>query len=115
MKELSKEDILAAMDCQVQELDVPEWGGKVYFRPMSGAERDSFDAAVMAAKESGKMPGRAEIAYRVLCDKDGNRIFTAADVAALGAKSGAALDRIVAKSMRASFLGDSGVDIAAGN
>lgn len=115
-KILGREDILKALDCPIDSILVPEWGGIVHFRAMSGEERDRFDAEVLAARETGRsLPARAELASRVLCDESGARLFTQDDVAALGRKSGVALDRVVARAMKAGLMGDAGVEVATGN
>jgi len=115
MKILTPAEILSALDCKVETLEIPEWGGAVHFRPMSGAERDVFDQRVMKDREGGHMPGRALIASMVLCDADGNRIFAESDADALGKKNASALSRIVNRAMQTGLLGDSGVEAASGN
>jgi hypothetical protein len=38
---LSKKDILDVQDIQKVEVPVPEWGGVVYVKAMTGVERES--------------------------------------------------------------------------
>ena len=40
---LSKEAILAAQDVVTELVEVPEWGGSVRVRGLTGAERDAFE------------------------------------------------------------------------
>jgi hypothetical protein len=96
---LSRDDILKAEDCRTQEVDVPEWGGTVLVRGMTGRERDQFETSMLERGRGGRMvPNtantRAKVVARCVVDEDGTRLFTDADVAALGEKSGAAIDRV---------------------
>jgi len=108
---LSKEDILKAEDLGTEEVDVPEWGGSVLVRGMTGAERDAFEVAGRDQRTGQRRPDalsnvRAKLVARCVVDDDGTRLFTDADVAALGEKSGAAIDRVFAVAARLSGLGE---------
>jgi hypothetical protein len=111
---LSRDDILKAEDLTTEEVDVPEWGGTVLVRGMSGRERDEFEAS-MAERRGGRMVQnfantRAKLVSYCVVDDDGQRMFTAADIAALGEKSGAALDRVFEAAARLSGLSDTDVE-----
>ncbi len=95
MTTLSRDAILNINDTALVQVDVPEWGGAVYVRPMSGRDRDAYDLEMVQA--GGKIENmRARIAVRVVCDADGNLMFKPEDADALGKKSAKALDRIYA-------------------
>ena len=47
MPVLSRDEILAADDIQIELLEVPEWGGSIFVKGMTGAERDRFEAGVI--------------------------------------------------------------------
>jgi len=116
---LSRDDILKAEDLTTEEVDVPEWGGSVLVRGMSGRERDDFEASI-AVRHGGQMVQnlvnvRAKIVARCIIADDGARMFTDADVAALGEKSAAALDRVFAVASRLSGLGEGDVEELTGN
>lgn len=95
---LTKEQILAADDLPTKEVPVPEWGGSVFVRTMTGIERDAMEAeAIVMRGESVEMNRentRGRLLARAICDAGGNRLFTDADAPALGKKSGAALSRL---------------------
>jgi hypothetical protein len=99
---LSRDDILKAEDSATEEVDVPEWGGTVLVRGMTGRERDEFELSFRQRGRRGEVQSgmanlsnvRAKLVARCCVDDDGNRLFTDADVAALGEKSGDALDRL---------------------
>lgn len=88
---LGREAILAAQDLDLGFVEVPEWGGGVYIRTMTGAERDSLEARITA----GEKLTRARMAVMVCCDAAGELLFTRADEADLDGKSASAMDRIL--------------------
>jgi hypothetical protein len=120
MNILTKEAILAAEDLPRELVNVPEWGGEVYVRTMSGTDRDSFETSLIARSdaESGADTGsvagagstrmdnvRARLVALALCDTDGVRLFDDADIVALGRKSARALDRVFAVAQRLNGIG----------
>mgnify|MGYP001405693506 CR=1 FL=1 len=113
MKLLGREDILAADDTRTVDVEVPEWGGVVRLRVMTGAARQAFLRA--ASKRAGDDDGLVE-ALIVACavDEHGQRIFSPDDVPALREKSGAALQRVFAAAAELNGLTDDAVDRLAG-
>jgi hypothetical protein len=108
---LSKEDILKAEDRATEEVEVPEWGGSVLVLGMTGRERDAYEVSLRDLRTGQRRPDalnnvRAKIVARCVVDDDGNRLFTDADVAALGEKSAAAIDRVFDVAARLSGLSD---------
>jgi len=106
---LSRDDILKAADNDPEEVEVPEWGGTVLVRGMTGRERDAFEVSMMTPGRGGKRvldPAnvRAKLVARCVVDDDGGRVFTDADVAELGGKSAAAIDRVYAVAARLSGM-----------
>src|SRR5262249_54462608 len=51
---LSKDDILKAADNEPEEVDVPEWGGTVLVRGMTGRERDAFEVSMLTPGRGGR-------------------------------------------------------------
>ena len=106
---LDAASILSAPDLKPTPVEVPEWGGVVYVRAMTGAERGPHEAESMTDK-AGHVAGiRQRMAVRCLCDKDGKRLFRDDQAEDLGKKSSAALDRILAAITKANALGEEGV------
>lgn len=95
--ELTKEQMLGAQDLTVKEVRVPEWNGTVFVRMMDGDQRDKFEADQIANPHTNV---RARLVALTVCDKDGNLLFTEADVPAISKKAGAALDRIFAAAAK---------------
>ena len=115
MARLSKEAILAADDTRTEEVEVPEWGGSVLVRGMTGRERDEFESSMLiqAAGQTARdlRNTRAKLVAKCAVDGDGRRLFADDDVAALGEKSAAALVRVFEVAARLSGLDEE--DVAA--
>jgi len=100
--DLTAQAILEADDSSLEPLEVPEWNGTVYVRAMTSAEKDAYDRLMVRIGERGQTAVNAQrldnvralLAVRVLCDKDGGRLFKDTDAAALGKKSSKALQRV---------------------
>jgi hypothetical protein len=108
---LSKEDILKAEDLTTEEVDVPEWGGSVLVRGMTGRERDALEVSMRDERTGQRRPDalaniRSKIVARCVVDDEGVRLFADADIAALGEKSAAATDRLFDVASRLSGMSD---------
>ncbi len=95
---LSKEQIISSIDLKLEKVAVPEWGGDVFISEMSGTDRDAYEMSLLVRQGDKFVQdlsnARAKLVARCLVDEDGKRLFTEADIAALGKKSGAVLDRL---------------------
>ena len=117
---LTKEAILAASDIQTKSVEVPEWGGEVYVKGMTGAERDAFEAEIVhpGAGKSAKWDmanTRAKFCALVIVDDKGIPLFSLDDVKALGNKSAAALQRVFDAGRDLSGMSDKDIEELAGN
>lgn len=89
---LSKKAILAAKDTKLKgPVAVPEWGGDVYFRTISGLERDQFEDSYSEQKMKAF---RARFLVLTLSDDNGERLFADNEVEALGQKSSVVINRL---------------------
>ena len=118
---LSKDQIDAADDRQWEDVPVPEWGGDVRVLGMSGTDRNAYQSSLIVIGTNGK-PQRvnlndqlAKIVARCLVGEDFQRLYTDKEVAALGRKNGAVLDRLADVAKRLSGLNDKATEDAAGN
>ena len=97
---LNKDQILKADDLKTSIVDVPEWGGKVKIKQMTGSERDAFEQATY--RKNGKdyevnmKDMRARLCASCIIDDKGVRIFDDADIVELSKKSAIVLDRLFA-------------------
>lgn len=123
---LTRDLILAADDLPRERVDVPEWGDFVFVRGMNGAERDSWETELAKAGKDDEVDSvaagadasssfRASVLVRCFCDDKGDRLFADADAAALGKKSGKALDRAFDIARRLSGIGLGAEDDAVKN
>jgi len=110
---LSKTAILCANDLQTEDVEVPEWGGVVRVRSFTGRERDAFEASMVRGEGKDRKVDltnmRARLVGLTVIDEGGQRLFTDDEVDLLGAKSGAALDRVFAIAQKLNGL--SGADV----
>jgi hypothetical protein len=114
LKLLNRDAILAADDQQTVDIDVPEWGGQVRIRSLSGSERDHYLASLYTMKPNGQggmevasvnvQGSAARLVSLVTIDDTGGRLFSEADVLALDAKNGVALDRVFKAASKLSRL-----------
>lgn len=103
---LNRDEILQADDFEYRLVDVPEWAAgdpnaRVRVRSLAGEERDQLEARMVKFKGQEAEVNtdafrnfRAGLVAMSIIDGDGNRLFTDADVEALGRKSSKALQRV---------------------
>lgn len=111
---LTRDDILNASDLKTEKIEVPEWGGHVYIRGLTGAERDAFESGMVSMRGRHRDVNleniRARLVALVTVDEDGKRIFADKDIALLGSKSATALDRVFSAARRLSGLTEEDVN-----
>lgn len=109
---LTKEQIFAANDLKTEKVNIPEWGGDVFVKTLTGAERDKFEKTIFNIDTNKRTfeNMRAKLVVAVTVDKDGNQIFTEEDIPALGKKSSHALDLIFDVGQRLSGITKEDVD-----
>lgn len=89
---LSKAAILAAKDVRLSDaIPVPEWGGDVYIKTLSGLERDAFEESYQEQKMKAF---RVRFLVLTLCDDSGERLFSDGDYDSLGKKSSVVINRL---------------------
>lgn len=116
---LKRGDILAADDLKTQDVEVPEWGGSVRIRTLTAAQRDDFDASLSSGIGTNRTVDlhnlRARLVSLCVVDEEGAPQFTKDDVAALGAKSAAALSRVFEAAQALNGMTPQAVEAAAKN
>jgi hypothetical protein len=122
MARLTREAILGAEDLAREEVQVPEWGGSLFVRSMTGTDRDAWEQSLVPSEGKGGKVGKADVRnirarLVALCavDEAGQRLFTDADVQALGAKNAVALDRCARVAQRLNGLTPEALEDAKGN
>jgi len=110
---LTRGAIQQAQDLQQEIVPVPEWGGDVIVRGLTGAERDAFEGDIIS--QNGKNMSlntanmRAKLVARSVIDEMGKRLFSDDDIQMLGTKSAVALQRIFDVAQRLSGMSEKDV------
>ncbi|WP_425401262.1 hypothetical protein [Algiphilus sp.] len=117
MGALTRDQILSAEDLQTETVEVPEWGGSVKVRSMTGAQRDQYDVAMFrATSDDESAPSlRAMLVSFCAVDEEGNPLFTKEDVKALAGKSSSAIGRVYDAARRVSGMDRHAVESAEKN
>jgi len=113
--DLTRDAILAAEDRPIRREAVPEWGGYVHLRTMTGAERDQYEIACTQAGRISVRNAIARLLAMTLCDAAGTPLFVLKDIAALNAKSSKALGRIFEIASSMNGLSQRDIETLAGN
>jgi hypothetical protein len=100
---LGRNQILDAKDLQTEDVPVPEWGGEVRIRMLTGEERDAFEASMVELKKDGSAKAnrenvRARLLVLCIVNENGEQMFNRADIKLLGRKSAKALERVINKA-----------------
>ena len=111
MSLLTREQILSASDSQIETVSVPEWGGEVGVKTLTGAEKDAWESERQTNDGRFNLENvRASLVAIAACDADGNRLFSLQDVVELGKKSVRALDRVFQAAKKLNAVGDEELD-----
>jgi hypothetical protein len=106
---LTREQILEANDIQKEKVNVPEWGGDIYVKGLSGIANEEFQESIIEIKEDGKRKVtykymRAKLLALTICDETGKLLFSEADIKALDDKSSYVLSILYEIAQRLSGL-----------
>ncbi len=112
---LSKDALTAAAGkLPVERVDLPEIGGHVFVRGMSGVERDAWERSLVVGKGRRRDYNldnvRARLAARTICDENGVRSFGDDDAEMLGKIRVDCLNRIFEVAQRLSGVSDDDVE-----
>ena len=114
MDYLSKTQILQADDIVYEDVAVPEWGGVVRVKTLTGLERDGLEQSMLEGKGKSQNVNmanfRAKLCSRTMVDDGGKRVFSDLDIADLGKKSGQALQRVFNVASKLSGFSDSDIE-----
>lgn len=110
MTTLSRDQILEVSDLKTEAVDVPEWGGSVQVRTMTGADRDAFEDSMITVNPDGtRKPNlvnmRAKLVALTVVDDAGSLMFGVPDIDRLALKSAAAIERVFNAAQKINGLG----------
>ena len=111
---LTKEQIVAVNAITTEIVSVPEWGGDVLVKVMSGPERDAFESSIFEQKGKDIQRNlgnlRAKLVSKCLVDEKGNRLFSDKEIEIIGKKSAKVLDRIYEVCVKLNGIGPKDVE-----
>jgi len=111
---LTATQILDQPTLVIEELEVPEWNGKIRVKMLSAKERDDFEASTVEFKNGQQKPNIANLRARLLqlavVDENGRRVFTKNDVKVIGDLPAAGVQRVFNKIQEMSAISDSDLD-----
>jgi hypothetical protein len=117
MKLLNKDTFFAAEDLKHEDVEVPQLGGAVRIRVMTGSARDAFNEYIQSFGDE-KRPAsaiNAALLVQTCIDESGAPMFAMDEIDMLRDKSAAALDVLALAAMRINGLGVTAADDAAKN
>ena len=95
-KILNKNEIKAAPRAKPVPVEVPEWGGTVYVRPLMAWELDELELE-LAGGDTGQRDAsnfRARLLAKCLCDEFGARLFADDEAGEIGEMDAAPISRL---------------------
>lgn len=95
MPVLSRDAIKKASDWKIEKVEVPEWGGEVCIKTLSGTERDLFEDGYAEQKMKNF---RSRFLVLTLCDEAGERLYEDNEAEELGSKSSVVINRLFEKA-----------------
>jgi len=100
----ARDRILNSQDLERAELDIPEWGGQVFYRELTGIERDELTDLYIEAQVTDPATGtvkqllpkhyKAKICIMGVIDEDGSNVFTKEHLERVAAKSARCIDTV---------------------
>lgn len=114
---LTAQQILAASDMDLERMECPEWGGHIFLRPWTGAERDRLEIeSARIREENGGIEGLMALTVVMSArGEDGSLLFSIDQVDALQAKSAKPMGRIFDRQMALSGMSKQEAETLAGN
>lgn len=116
---LDRETILGKQKLRAELVAVPEWGGSVYVRELTSAERDTWEGNLVTLRGGSADidfdNARASLAAATIVNSEGKRLFSEADVIELGKLSGAAMNRVYEVATKLSGIREADIEELAGN
>lgn len=101
---LSRDSVLTASDATFSTVDVPEWGGQVRIRQLTGKQQEitnKINDAKCAEPISFGGYAAAIVCYGCI-DESGKRLFLDTDAKAIGERDASAVNRVALAIMKLS-------------
>ncbi len=108
MSVLSRDAVLQKTDLKTEKVEVPEWGGDVYVREFTQAERTEFGVESYLEEDKKKTDSLKTVKIKTVImstvDDKGSNLFTIKDFDILNKKSAIVIDRIWKKAWKLSGM-----------
>ena len=114
MTVLSRDAIIDVDDLPRELVPVPEWGGDVFVRSLTAAERDAYNNSLFRVqpRKGGRDPeisyhpenATARLVVLTVVGEDGKRLFKDGDLDKVARKNAKALERLAAVARRLSGI-----------
>ncbi len=112
---LNRDSILSANDLKTIDVELPEWGGSLRIRTMTGIDRQEYFKSLQDGNGKGEQKSfMAALLVACAVDEEGKHIFTAADIPTLSNKSSIPLNRAFEAAADLNGLTQKSVDDLAG-
>lgn len=105
---LNKQTILSMNKPRMRLVNVPQWGGDVYLRSMTGEQRDRFEEASRGGKVSEI---KLTILAYSLCDEHGNRLFADAELDLLNQLDGGTLAELAVQAGELNYVTEKDIEV----
>jgi hypothetical protein len=92
---LSKDQILKQTDLGHEDFQVPEWGGTVRIKTLSGLEKEDLESKLREKLHNI----RANWLAATLIDESGKNLFSESDIESLGKTSCAVMDKVFERAL----------------
>ena len=116
---LTREQILATDNFEIEVMDVPGWGGKIRLRTMSGTARDKFDSQCVRQSVGDKSVDMAGLRTLLLTlcivGEDNKPMFDKKDIQALNDLDSRAVRDVYEKVSKINGLGEEATEEAEKN
>lgn len=113
---LNKTAIFEAEDTETVDVEVPEWGGSLRIKALTGTQRDKYEASLAKLKNGVPVPdmhnARARLVAWSAINEDGSRLFLDSEIMRLGNKNAKALDRVFEAAAKLSGITPEDVELA---
>lgn len=113
---LSAKEIFDKDDAEFLDVPVPEWGGEVRIKALTGTKRDKYENSLAKMKNGQMVPdvmnARARLVAWSAINADGSALFGDSEIMRLGNKNAKALDRVFEAAAKLSGIAPEDVETA---
>jgi len=106
---LTRDEILNADDLKTEVVDIPEWGGQVTIREMTGTAYEAYESNTHIRVGDKYMPNlidrRARLCAMSIIDDKGELLFSDSDIKKLSGKSGDVLCNVFEACQKINKIG----------